>query len=149
MTSTHPKLPVQQEVKREINFNSAAEACRHREIKVTGQGPPGGDDLPPGGNYSSRRREVGGGQPGRAGEARQPEKWGAPSQPQPDLPYHPHQAVIRSQTYLFIICLHHQNVSPICCSLPGAQNSAWHRAGAHKYSLNEGRKDNSFFFFSF
>lgn len=55
MTSTRPKLPVQQEVKREINFNSEAPARRHREIKVTGQGPWGRDNLPPGGDYRGGR----------------------------------------------------------------------------------------------
>lgn len=55
MTSTSPKLPVQQEVRREINFNSEAPARRHREIKVTGQGPWGRDNLPPGGDYRGRR----------------------------------------------------------------------------------------------
>lgn len=47
VTPTPPKSSVQQEVKREINFHSAAPACRHREIKVTGQGLRGGNDLPP------------------------------------------------------------------------------------------------------
>ena len=63
MTSTRPKLPVQQEVKREINFNSEAPARRHREIKVTGQGPWGRDNLPPGGNYRGGRGESLGGGP--------------------------------------------------------------------------------------
>lgn len=48
MTWTRLKLPAQQEVKREINFNGAAAAHGHGDIKVTGQGPWGGDNLPPG-----------------------------------------------------------------------------------------------------
>lgn len=55
VTSPHLKLPVKQEVKREINCKSASPASRHREIKVTGQGPWGRDHLPPGSNYSNRR----------------------------------------------------------------------------------------------
>lgn len=44
MTSACLESPALPEVKREINFNSAAQAHRHREIKVTGQGPWEGDD---------------------------------------------------------------------------------------------------------
>ena len=56
VTSTHLKLPAQQEVKREINFNCAAPARTQGEIKVTGQGPWGGDNLPPGPVTAAGRR---------------------------------------------------------------------------------------------
>lgn len=143
VTSTRPKLPVLQEAKREINFNSAAPACRHREIKVTGQGPWGGDNLPPGSNYSHGReggREAGrqGGGPARASsDALHPKKQDALPQPQPGPSYCPYQAVTRSQIFLFIICLHPQNVGPPTAVSPGPRTVPKHRAGARKCLLNE------------
>lgn len=62
-----------QEVKREINFESAALACRRRGIKVTGRGPLGKGHLPPDGNYSSKREGLGGGRAGgRTEDDREP-----------------------------------------------------------------------------